>query len=67
MSQMNLGDKVRSQVSGFEGILVSKTQYLTGNARVGIKARVEKNKEPETEYFDPDELVVIEAGAVDIG
>lgn len=62
---VNLGDKVKDTVSGFEGIAVSKHIYLAGCARFGVQPLVGKDgKLPESETFDEPCLEVIKTASV---
>ena len=60
-----LGDKVKHVVSGFVGIAVSRTEYLADCVRIGVQARVGKDRKiPEISYCDEGELKVAVKGAV---
>jgi len=47
--RINLGDKVRHAITGFEGIATAKVQYLTGCDQVCIQPQGLK---PDGDYFD---------------
>ena len=62
---VNLGDKVRDEVTGFTGIAVAKITYLQGCDRIAVQAPVKKNEKPEDwVYVDLPQLEVIKKGAV---
>ena len=52
---VKLGDKVQDSISGFEGVAVSRTEYLYGCVRVGVEG---KKKPGESYYFDEQRLTV---------
>ena len=65
---VELGDKVRDKVTGFEGIAVAKTEWLNGCIRVTLQPPISKDgKIPESGTFDEPQLEVIEAGKVNTG
>lgn len=64
---IKLGSKVKSKVSGFEGIVTQETKYLNGCLRYGVTPKVGKdNKALDAQYFDIEELQVMQKGAVKI-
>lgn len=65
---VNLGDKVRDLVTGFEGVAVAKTTWLSGCERFTIQPGgvTAEGKTHDTETFDVTQLEVVEAGAVQI-
>lgn len=64
---VNLGDKVREDITGFEGIATSRTVFMTGCARIGVQAKVDKDgKVPHIEAFDEDRLTVTEPAAIKV-
>lgn len=52
MSAIKLGVKAKDKVTGFEGIVTSKIDYLTGCTQYGITPPVKDGKTGDTEYFD---------------
>lgn len=64
---IKLGDKVKDQVTGLEGIAIGTTQWLTGCARITVQPPMGKDgKIPEMQSFDETQLVCVKAGAVKI-
>lgn len=65
---VNLGDKVRDRVTGFEGVAVAKTTWLSGCDRFTVQPQgvTAEWKTLDTETFDVTQLEVVEAGAVQI-
>ena len=55
-----LGSKVKDKVTGFEGIAVSRIEYLSGCVQYGVRPRYDeeemKGKYPEVEYIDEGQL-----------
>ena len=61
----NLGKKGKDKITGFEGIIISKIEYLFGCAQYGLAPQVYDvalNKRGETEYFDEGRIEIIDAG-----
>jgi hypothetical protein len=57
-----LGTKMRDTITGFEGVVVCYSQWLTGCNTFGLQAEVNKDgKVPETEWFDENRCEVIKA------
>lgn len=53
MRKIKLGVKARDKITGFQGIVVSTSQWLTGCDRVALKPPVDKDgKEQEAGWFD---------------
>jgi len=65
MNRINLGDKVKDQVSGFEGIAVTRHSYLQGCDRITVQPPIDKEgKHPDACNFDEPQLDVTNAQAV---
>jgi hypothetical protein len=55
-----LGSKVRDSVTGVEGIVTSRTNWLTGCATCGVQQKVGKDgKVPDAMHFDEPRLEVL--------
>lgn len=64
---IQLGDKAKDRISGFEGICVSRTDYISGCTRVALQAGLDKDgKLIELQYFDEPMCDVSLAGAVTV-
>jgi hypothetical protein len=64
---IELGDKVKDKVSGFNGVVVSKTKYLNGCCRVGVKPQsLEKGSTIDEEWFDVGQLEIVDKKAVSV-
>ena len=44
---IQLGDRVKDKVTGFEGIAVARTEWLYGCIRIEVQAKVKTNGEIE--------------------
>lgn len=63
-SLVELGDRVRDTVTGFEGIASGISYFLTGCARVGVTPTdLDDGKLRAVEWFDDLQLVVIQRAA----
>lgn len=62
---VRLGDKVKDTISKFTGIVVARTEWLTGCVRIGIEPlTLDKDGAPKPEYwFDEDRLAVLKTAA----
>lgn len=63
---VNLGDKARDTITGFEGIVVSMTAHLNGCIHVGLEGPAKGDDAKRAslyELYDIQRVEVIEAGA----
>lgn len=59
---ISLGDLVRDIITGYDGVVVAKTSWLTGCDRFGVQSRdLKDGKLIEPEWFDDTRLLVIES------
>ncbi len=66
--KINLGDKAKDKVTGFEGIVVARTVYLNGCARIGLQSDKLKDGLPtETQWFDEPQLTLVKAQKIKTG
>jgi hypothetical protein len=57
---IELGSKVKSNISGFTGIVTSRSEHLNGCNRYWVAPEVDKDgKLPEGYWFDENELEVV--------
>ena len=63
---INIGDKVKCVISGFEGIATSRTEYINGCIRFGVQPEklTKEGKPLDAEFFDEKQLVVTKAKKV---
>lgn len=60
-----LGDKVRDEVTGFEGVVTGRFEYLYGCVRCAVQPQNVKNEKPvDSVVFDEDQLQVLEEQAI---
>lgn len=65
MSVINLGDEARDTVTGFTGICVCRTEYISGCARISLQPQVGKDgKIPDQGHFDEPMCVVLKHARV---
>lgn len=63
--KIELGDKVKHLYTGFTGIAVARTTYISGCDRISVVPQVKKDGSlAESTMFDEPELVVIKRGNV---
>ncbi len=60
MFKFELGQKVKERITGFKGVIVARSQYMTGCNRYGVQSQKLKHdgKPLEWEYFDEDLLEI---------
>jgi hypothetical protein len=56
MKTIQLGSKVRDRISGFTGIVVCRSTWVTGCVRIGVDA---KGKADATAWFDEERLDIV--------
>ncbi len=62
---VKLGDLCRDRVSGFKGVCVVRSDYISGCARIGLQPEVGKDgKLADALHFDEPMCEVIKAGHV---
>ena len=60
-SGIRLGDKVRDEITGFEGIVTLRSQWLNNCNTYGVKPTTLKDGVPqERQHFDEPQLVLLE-------
>lgn len=68
-ANVQLGDKCRDTVTGFEGICVARTEWLNGCWRMTLQSdKLDKEGKPQDGMtFDEPQLQVIKAAVVSTG
>lgn len=62
--RINLGDEVIDKVTGFKGIAVARTQWLTGCDRITVQPKLGKDGKPiDPHSFDEGQLEVVKRAA----
>ncbi len=62
--KVNLGDLCRDNVTGFEGVVTSRTEYISGCARVGLQPPLKDGAIPDAQHFDEPMLTVVKAAHI---
>lgn len=63
MSKVKLGVKARDKITGFTGIVIAKSKWLTGCDQFALKPPVEKDgKMQEAHWFDKGAVEYVDAG-----
>lgn len=63
--KFDLGEKVRCIVTGFEGIVVSRTDYLNRCKRYGVQdSKLQDGQVRDWEYFDEEQLEYFGEGII---
>lgn len=57
-NRVMLGDKVKDRITGFEGIVTARTEFLYGCVRVNVTRQNKVDKEGKEIIFFTDELAV---------
>ena len=57
-----LGQKAKDKITGFEGILIGRAEYLTGCDQYGLVAPMRDGKLCPTEWFDEGRIVITGEG-----
>lgn len=61
---MKLGNKLRDCVTGFEGVAVSRIEYLNGCVQFCLRAPIKDGKIEDGQWFDVHQLEFVDAGIV---
>lgn len=62
---ITLGDEVRDRITGFKGIVVSRTEWVSGCVRVAIQAQeLFEGKPVEPAHFDEEQVEVVTAAKI---
>lgn len=66
MEKIEIGDLVRDRVTGFEGLVVARTEWLNGCARITVQPRtLDKDGKPiEAHGFDDLQCEVVQKDAI---
>jgi len=64
---IQLGQKVRDKVTGFEGITTARCEYLNGCIQYCVSPRIDKDgKKADYHYMDEGQLEVIKGEGINI-
>ena len=59
---IELGNKVRDLVTGFEGIAIARIEYLNGCVQIALKGPAVDNETKDAHYLDINQLEKIDDG-----
>lgn len=59
MNEVKLGDKVKSKVSGFGGIITAKCEYLYADPQYQVTAPMAVDGEVRDRWFAVEELILV--------
>lgn len=60
---INFGDRVRDRISGLEGIVISRVEFLYGCVRCSVQPEATKDWKPaDAVYIDEPQLILVTAG-----
>lgn len=63
MFKFKLGQKVKDKVTGYQGIITGRTEWLNGCIRYCIQAKKKKDGTiPETEHVDEAQVRLVDQG-----
>lgn len=65
MAEIKLGQEVKDRVTGYQGIIVSVTDFLNGCRRMAIQRKYDPKKDEKTtepEMFDEPDLILVGNG-----
>lgn len=58
---LDLGDRVQDRLTGFQGIVISRTAWINGCARLGVQPRgLHEGKPLDSVVFDENQLELLE-------
>jgi len=62
--KIGLGDKVKDRITGFDGIVVCRAEWLNGCVRFTVQpTKLKDGRAIDTDCFDENQLVLLKAGA----
>jgi hypothetical protein len=59
---IQLGQKAKDKVTGFEGIIIGRCQYLTGCDQYGLVPPARDGKIESAQWFDEGRIEIVGAG-----
>lgn len=64
--KFGLGEKVKDIITGYVGLVTSRTEYLTGCIHCGVQSETLKDGKPiDPEWFDQTRLVHVDDGIME--
>lgn len=66
-TKIELGDTAKDIITGYKGVVVSRTDWLWACTRFGIQSKKLKDGQPtDAQWFDEHQLEIVEKGTVDV-
>ncbi len=62
--KLGLGDRARDAITGFEGIVTARHEYVTGCVRFTVESESLEDTKLRSEWFDEVRLRVVMASAI---
>lgn len=59
---IELGQKAKDKITGFEGIIIGRAQYLTGCDQYVLAPPVKEGKICDSQWFDEGRIEILGAG-----
>lgn len=59
MSCIKLGYQVKEIITGFEGVVTARCEYLHSNTRIQVTSKTLQDGKPVVEWFDEDSLQIV--------
>lgn len=57
---VNLGDEAQDPITGYKGVCICRTEWISGCTRIGLQAPMGKDgKVPDPQHFDEPMLKVL--------
>jgi hypothetical protein len=64
--EIKLGNKVRDLVTGYEGIVIARVEYLNGCVQFGVKGQAVNNDTKDSQFIDHEQLEKIDDGITEV-
>lgn len=66
--KFEVGLKAKDLVTGFEGVISCRSQWISGCNTYGLKPKVDKDgKLPQSEYFDENTIEITDKKVLELG
>lgn len=62
MFKFNLGDKVKCTITGFDGVITARTEFMNRCIRYGVQSQKLKDGKPlASQHFDEEDLELVKS------
>ena len=58
----NVGNKAKDRLTNYKGIIVSRTEWITGCNTYGIQATIKEGIIPDPQNVDEDSIKILQGG-----